>query len=345
MANTTTIDQNFNGKVAIIITHKTSTGYELIKPIVEDGIKWETERQGSPGKLTFKVYDSKNNGLNIQEGDGVTLRYSYTNIDTDYVNLFMGYVFTKKRDKDGWINITAYDLLRYLKNKSTYVYKNKKASDVVKMIANDFKLDIGAIESTSYVIGERVEDNQSLFDIIQNAIDLTLIHTNKQYVLYADRNKLYLSNIMTRLSSGIVITNSSAENFDYTSSIDEETYNEIELYYDNKETNKREYYHAADARNIGSWGILKHTEQVQSTSNIKDRVKQMLNLYNRKTKKLSVKNAFGNIYARGGTLIPVQLNLGDIVINNNMVIEKATHTFSANEYRMDLTLSDGVFTA
>ena len=122
MANTTTIDQNFNGKVAIIITHKTSTGYELIKPIVEDGIKWETERQGSPGKLTFKVYDSKNNGLNIQEGDGVTLRYSYTNIDTDYVNLFMGYVFTKKRDKDGWINITAYDLLRYLKNKSTYVY-------------------------------------------------------------------------------------------------------------------------------------------------------------------------------------------------------------------------------
>ena len=37
---------------------------------------------------------------------------------------------------------------------------------------------------------------------------------------------------------------------------------------------------------------------------------QLLEKYNRKTKKLSVKNAFGDIQVRAGCLIPVMLDLG-----------------------------------
>lgn len=331
----TTVDKNFDGDFSVLINHKTGSGYELFTPIVEDGVKWETDRQGSPGKLTFKLYSAKNKEVVFEEGDTVALKYQSNSGNA--VMVFNGYIFTKKRSKDGWIEVTAYDQLRYFKNKATYVYTNKKASEIVKMIANDYNLQLGTIDNTSYVIGSRVEDNQSLFDIIQNALDLTLVSTNNMYVLYSDNNKLHLRDAMD-MKTNVVINESVAEDFDYTSTIDEETYNEIELFYDNDETNKREYYNAADTKNMGKWGRLRYTESLQNPANAKDRAKKMLQLYNRKNKKLKVTNAFGDYRCRAGASVIVQLDLGDTQVSNYMLIEKATHVFKKNEYRMDLTL-------
>lgn len=326
----------FNGDFSVVIKHKTADGYDLIEPVVEDGVKWETDRQGSPGKLTFKVYQDKNGILNFQEGDAVALKYREDS-SSEWNALFTGYVFTKKRNKDGWIDVTAYDLLRYLKNKATYVYTNKTASEVLKMILEDYKLTVGTVSNTSYVIGERVEDNQSLFDIIQNALDQTLISTTNLYVLYADSTGVCLKDA-NDMKLDVVINNSVAEDFDYTSTIDEETYNEVELYYDNDETNKREYYHAFDQTNMSNWGRLRLTESVQNPTNAEDRVKKMLEVYNRKQRKLKVSEAFGDYRCRAGASVLVDLYLGDIKVSNYMLIEKATHTFKKDEYRMDLTL-------
>lgn len=334
MANVS-VNKNFDGDFEVIINHRINDGYELQYPIVEDGVKWETDRHGSPGKLTFKVYKDKNGSLNFQEGDAVALRY-YDNTK-GWVIVFNGYIFTKKRNKDGWIDVTAYDQLRYFKNKATYVYTNKKASDIVRMIANDYKLTQGTIENTNYVIGQRVEDNQSLFDIIQNALDLTLASTKKLYVLYSDNGNICLKDALN-MKTNVVINENVAEDFDYTSSIDSETYNEIELFYDNDETNKREYYHAMDMTNINNWGRLRYTENLKNPTNAQDRANKMLQLYNQKTRELKVTKAFGNCECRAGASVIVQLTLGDIVVSNYMLIEKATHTFKKNEYRMDLTL-------
>ena len=342
MANQVTVNTKFNGDFSVIITHRISDGYELQTPIVEDGVKWETERQGSPGKLTFKVYKDKNGNLSFQEGDGVVLKYNDYN--DGWVTVFSGYIFTKKRSKDGWIEVTAYDQLRYFKNKATYAYTNKKASDIVKMIANDYKLTVGTVDTSSYVIGSRVEDDQSLFDVIQNALDLTLVGSGKMYVLFASNGKIHLRDA-NNMKLDLVIDNTVAEDFDYTSTIDDETYNEIELYYDNDETNKREYYHAIDSENVGNWGRLRYTESIQNPTNAQDRVKKMLELYNRKTRKLKVKGAFGDCHCRAGSSVIVQLDLGDINVANYMLVEKATHTFKKDEYRMDLTLSNAEFSA
>lgn len=332
---TTSINTEFDGEFSVVITHKGSNGNTLITPIVEDGVKWETERQGSPGKLTFRVYVDDSGNLNFQEGDMVALKYRDSK--SGWVVPFYGYIFTKKRTKDGWIDVTAYDQLRYFKNKATYVYNNKTAAQLVQMIANDYSLSVGSIDSTNYVIGSRVEDNQSLFDVIQNALDLTLISTTNMYVLYSDNGKLYLRNV-NNLKTDVVINDSSAEDFDYSSSIDEETYNDIELFYDNDETNKREYYNAVDTNSMGNWGRLRYTESLQNPANAQDRANKMLQLYNRKTRELKVTGAFGNYKCRAGASVIVQLNLGDINVSNYMLIEKATHTFSHGKYRMDLTL-------
>ena len=126
-----------------------------------------------------------------------------------------------------------------------------------------------------------------LLDIIQNAIDLTLVGSGDLYVLYADSAGVCLRNAKN-MKLDVVINESVAEDFDYDSTIDNDVYNEIELYYDNDETNKREYFHAVDTTNISNWGRLRYTESLQDSTNAKDRAEKLLKVYNRKKRTLKV---------------------------------------------------------
>lgn len=168
----------------LLIQHQ---GAVMLPPVVESvSIEWE--RQGQPGKLTADIV--KTPGLSFQEGD--PCRFS-----VDGTPIFYGFVFEKARkgSMDQVITITVYDQLYYLKNKDTYVYSNKTAAAVIRMIAEDFQLNVGALADTGYTIASRVEDSKTLFDIIQTALDETLKATSQMYVLYDDVGKLTLKNI------------------------------------------------------------------------------------------------------------------------------------------------------
>ena len=308
-------------------------GEKVFEPVVEEGITWETERKGVPGKLTFNVL--KDDVINFTEGNLVKMA-------VDGKNVFYGYVFTKKRDKDGIISVTAYDQLRYLKNKDALWYTNKSAADVVKMLAADFKLKVGEIEDTVYVIPKRNEENVTLFDIIQNALDLTLLNKKKLYVLYDDFGQLMLKDVES-MKLDLLIDGDTAENYSYTSSIDSSTYNRIRLYYDNKDTGKRELYITLDSSTQLQWGILQYCESIEEKCNGEAKADALLQLYNRKTRNLSINNAFGDTRVKAGTSIGVQLDLGDIAVNNYMLVEKAKHVFNNKEHLMNLTLRGGDF--
>jgi hypothetical protein len=311
------------------------SGTRLMEPAVEEGIVWETSRKGTPGKLTFKVVNDV--ALTFQEGNAVRFR-------KDGQNVFYGFIFTKKRAKDGLINVTAYDQLRYLKNKDTYVYTNKTASQFIKMVAADFRLNVGTIEDTSYKIASRVEDNKTLFDMIQNALDLTMDNKKEMYILYDNFGKLTVRNV-SKMKLDVIIDEETGENFDYTSSIDTNSYNKIKLTYENEKTGKREVYIAQDSNHINEWGMLQFFETIKETTNGKLKADTLLSMYNRKTRSLSVSEAFGNIYVRGGNLVPVNLNLGDIKVMNYMLVENVKHTFNENEHVMDIQFIGGDFVA
>ncbi len=287
------------------------------------------------GKLTFKVL--QDNLLSFTEGNAVRFKYKEN-------NTFYGFAFTKKRNKNPLVTVTAYDQLRYFKNKDTYVYKNKTADEIVQMLANDFLLNIGILEQTGYKIASRSESNKTLFDISQTAIDLTTQNTNEMFVLYDDFGKICLKNI-ERMKVGLVIDEETGENFDYSSSIDNDTYNQIKLTYDNKKTGKREVYIAKDTSHINEWGVLQYYDKIDENVNGRAKVDALLKLYNQKTRKLQIKNAIGDIRVRGGSLIIVKMDLGDVKLQNFMLVEKAKHTFKNNEHFMDLTLRGGEFTA
>ena len=316
------------------------SGTKAYIPVVEEGIEWSTERRSTPGKLTFKLV--KDSVINFQEGAAVRLK-------VDGKPVFFGFVFTKKRYKDQIIEVTAYDQLRYLNNKDTYVYENKTASQFIQMIAADFSLNTGTLEDTGFVIASRVEDNTSLFDMIENALDLTLQNRKEMYILYDDFGKITLKNIASmRVGEADrywMIDEETGENFDYTSSIDDHTYNKIKLTYDNDKTGKREVYIAQDSGHMNEWGILQYFDTLQKGENGKRKADVLLELYNQKTRNLKIKNAMGDNRVRAGSLIIVNLNLGDIKLKNFMLVESCKHTYKEGEHWMDLTLRGGEFIA
>ncbi len=164
------------------------------------------------------------------------------------------------------------------------------------------------------------------------------------YVLYDDFGKLTLKNI-SDLKVPILIDAFTGENFDYTSSIDEQTYNKIKLIYENDQTGKREVYIAKSSTNINKWGVLQYFEKANNNTNLQAKANALLQLYNQKTRKLKITNALGDNRVRAGCLVAVQLDLGDIKVQNWMLVEKAKHTYKNEQHFMDLTLKGGEFIA
>lgn len=325
-------------KVELLISNPSGTKAYI--PVVEEGIEWTTERRSTPGKLTFSIVNDGK--INFTEGSAVRLKI-------DGKAVFFGFVFAKKRDKKQIITVTAYDQLRYLNNKDTYVYESKTASQFIKMIAADFSLNLGAIEDTSYIIPSRIEENTSLFDMIENALDITLRNAKEMYVLYDDFGKLTLKNISSmyvgKPGAYLMIDEETGENFECTSSINDDTYNKVKLTYDNEETGKREVYIAQDSSHINAWGVLQYFDTLQKGENGQAKADAILKLYNSKTRTLKITNAFGDTRVRAGSMIVINLDLGDIKVKNFMMVEKVKHTFKLDQHFMDLTLRGGEFVA
>lgn len=301
---------------------------ELYNPLVVGEVTWSTERIGSPGKLEFKVLKDK--VIDFQEGNPVRFQ-------VDGKDVFFGYVWTKSRDKQQLISVTAYDQLRYLKYKDTYIYTEKKASDLVKMIAEDRNLKVGEIEDTGYVIAQRIRDNETFLDMIYDALNLTLDNTKQMYVLYDDCGRIVLKNLVS-MRLNLIVGENIAENFDYSTGLDD-TYNQIKLAYDNQSTGKREIYIVSNGENINAWGLLQYYEKINEQTNGVAKANALLELYNRKSRTLELKGALGDVRVRGGSSLMVYLpELGDISVQNYMLVESATHTFSENKHLMDLKL-------
>ena len=314
------------------------SGNKLYMPVVEEGIEWSTERRSTPGKLTFKII---NDGIiDFEEGSRVRLK-------VDGKEVFYGFVFTKRRDKNQIISVTAYDQLRYLNNKDTYVYENKTVTEFIQMIATDFNLKTGTLEDTKFKIASRVEDNTSLFDMIENALDLTLQNTKEMFVMFDDFGKISLKNISSMRvgeeNAYLLIDEETGENFEYSSSIDSDVYNKIKLSYDNEDTGKRDIYIAQDGTHMNEWGVLQYFDTLSKGENGQAKADALLKLYNKKSRNLKITNAIGDTRVRAGSLVDVSLALGDVNLKNFMLVEKVRHTFKLDQHVMDLTLRGGEF--
>ncbi|MDO4728430.1 MAG: hydrolase [Bacteroidota bacterium] len=292
-------------------------------------LSWTTERKGTCGVLEFEVLKEK---IEFTEGDRVSVRYKG-------VPFFLGYIFKRERTKAGKIKVTAYDQLRYLKNKDTYIFKNMTASEIIKALAKDFNLQTGEIEDTKYKIVKRREDNKTLLDMVLYALSETLYYTKKQYILYDDYGKITLKEDEKMRIFDLIFDDKSATDFKYNTSIDSNTYNQIKLSRINKEKKVREIFIVKDPFNIKKWGVLQFFENIDekvTDAKAKEKVENLLKLYNHKRRTFSMQKIFGDIRVRGGSSMAINLNVGDIIVQNFMIVNKVKHKFEFQKHTMDI---------
>lgn len=307
-------------------------------PAVVERATLTTERKNVPGKLTFAaLWDDK---LAVEEGNLVRLSVNGQPV-------FAGFVFTLSRTKAGRVQITAYDQLRYLLNKDTYVFENATAAAMIRMIAADYGVNVGEIEETGYVIPSRVLDNRTLLDMMQDSLEMTLTNTGTLYCLYDDAGALTLRQA-SRMKVGLMLDGAGAEDFSYASSIDGGVYNAVKLVCeedaDGAGAGQRRVFQASDPANQGKWGTLQYFEVVADPANAGSKARALLALYNAKRKTLSVRGALGDVRVRAGSLIMVRLDLGDTQVASWMMVESCTHVFAEQRHSMDLKLRGGGFT-
>lgn len=305
----------------------------IFTPFVLDGAKWTSKRRSSPSKLEFEIL--KDSKFTVEEGQCVEMLWHDN-------KMFKGYIFKYSFNDEDTISITAYDQLRYLKNKDTYVFEGKTASNIIASIAGDFNMKLGVIAPTAYAIPNYPCDNQSLYDIIEGALDETLKVQKKLYIFYDDFGELTLKPLDDMKVDNFAITANNACNFDFSSSIDDDTYNQIKLYSNNEDKGVRDIYVEKDSNNQKKWGILQLYEEVKKGENGKIKAQTLLNLYNNPTRTFSIGDIEGNAKVRAGSLVAVKMNLGNgINLSNNFLVESCTHKFSNNDHRMDLSLRGG----
>ncbi len=317
----------------ILVDNKNGRVWD-VSEIAKD-LTWTTSRVGRPASIEFSLVGSgiyQDRAFSINNGDIVR-------VCKDDVNVFYGYVFSVKRNQDAEISIKAFDQVRYLLNKDTYIFKGATTGDVIRRIAADFNLKAGRIDDTGYRIPSMIEDGQTLLDIIEKANTLTMSATGRFFVFFDDFGALSLRDV-TGFQAGFYIGDGSLmTNFDYGRDIDQDTYNRIKLYRDNQETGKREIYIAQDSVNIAQWGVLQLYQSVDENMNpaqIHEMLTQLAQLHNRERRTLKLPNIIGDIRVRAGMFLPIVIE--SLGINQPMMVDEVTHRFDGADHTMSLTL-------
>lgn len=284
-----------------------------------DKLNYTTHLDRQAGKVTFTA--QKDDNVVFKNGGMITIQY-------DDINWFKGYIFKLGDDELGQIQITAYDQLRYLKNKDVYISTGDTLSTVFTALCDRFKLNYSLIDKPNHLLTTQIHDNKNLYDIIDWGVGETLRATKKLYIVRDNFGTLELVDIDTLKTNWVYGDYCSVTNYKYEKSIDRNTFNQIKLQKEDKEEKIRHNYIVFDSANQKKWGILQHYESVQdcmTDEQIEARADNLLKLMNHEDKELSLQ-AIGNaeLKAGNGIFLKLKTHLGD-ELNQYAYITECSH--------------------
>ncbi len=292
-------------------------------------VTYTTNRTGEPGKLEFTL--NKAGGISFFEGDVVCF-------SVDGTLVFYGWIFTKSKDRWDVIEVTCYDRVRYLKASASYAFYGQTAGEIIRKIAADFQLDVSGIEDTGYKIPSLIEEEQTCLDIIEEAVQQTLLNTGKIYVFFDDGKGLSLKEAGNMIDKTVIGDKSLLTDYTYKTDIDEQTYNSVKLARPNEETGRADVFVAQDSNTIAQWGLLQLYQTVDGDVNDAQVIAQAqatLKYYNQRMRTLSV-TSLGVAGLRAGQMVLMKVEgLGDINLDQFVLLEKVTHTFENGSHTMD----------
>lgn len=279
-------------------------------------------------KFTFTVL--KDEIISFDQGDSVSVKY-------DGENIFFGFIFEKSRGKEGLIKVTAYDQMRYMKNRRTYTRGHMTLDEIVRRIASEYMLRTGVIEKSYTALMPVAADNVSLLDVVMKAAADTLEKGGGRYILYDDAGYLTLKK-ESEMMTNIYIDPTLAADYMYTDSIDGGVYNLVEVYNDTPRLNLRTAATASDGETMKRWGTLILSKKAENAEAMESEARYLLKKYDRINREIVLKCAAGNTALRGGCSVYVNMSMGDLSLAGRMRVKKAVHSFENNAYTADIYL-------
>lgn len=310
--------------IKIYVSDKSNT-YDISENVYND-IIYKDYRKGSAASLNFSFYGD----IEIPAIGCCVMLY------IDGEGFFKGYIFAVSADKNNNINITAYDQTRYFANKESYVFQNKKTSEVLRMVSKDFNINIGDIEDSSYVIPLRIEENKTIWDIVLNSCDITFESTGKLFIVYDDFGELCLKSSAELVVP--VIVSEGITDFVVRREIMSETVNSVKIERVNRKTGIKTEVISKDADDISQWGLLSYTKKISDkNADMKSLADSILKQRNSIKNVLKIESK-GDKRLKAGRSFYLSIDTDSYSKNCTVMIDESEHIFSNSGHIMKLSV-------
>lgn len=320
--------------ISVIVQFPDKSVYELREVI--SAISWATTLDAQPGKLKFAIPIVKEFAIPL----GSTI-----NVIIEDTKIFYGYIFECRMSDKDTVDYTALDQVRYLRNKDTYIFSGKTATQIFKAICEDYKLNYKVVDECNWEVSARTHDGKTLYQIIDYGYKEALINTQNYFILRDNYGVLEQISLLSLKTNLLFSDNQNISKYNYTKSIDKDSYNRVKLVQDNTKEAVRKVYVTQDDANQRNWGVLQYYEKVDKNATeqqIKERAEALLKIKNRETKSLSLTCVGAPNDLRAGNWIFLELNpLVDAGFINfqDYIITHCTHTWENNSHSVKLNVS------
>ena len=192
-------------------------------------------------------------------GDGASFHFgSCINVFDGDVEVFRGYLFSVSMQSVSQFSATFYDQTRYLRNVDCVVYKKITASDLFKRICKENELETGVIDESEYILPATVSEGKSLWDTIQETIELEAAYKKRLFVVRDVAGKLEFRDIENLRTDLIINDEGIAMGFDVTRGIDKNSYNRVKLGFEDENSSSRRWAIKENSDYLKEWGRLQY---------------------------------------------------------------------------------------
>lgn len=270
--------------------------------------------------------------------NGSTVIFRYGDAD-----VFYGFLFNSKQDKKTYKCIACDQLIYLAKAKGSLMRQIQTLDSFVNDVAYAIgeRMRLGGLDQTEYKLGKYNFDNVTYLDMLYQSIQDNLVGNGYMYTLRDNFGALDLTDTFDLRLPLVVGDESLAVDFEYSKSIDEDTYNYVKLAKDDKQKGVRDFYVAQDNASISKWGKLVLYEKI--TANLSDvqiaeRANMILSIKNRETESLKI-DCVGDVRVMPGSGIKIEIAEADL--NMWAVVDSVTHDFGKDKHTMAVNLMFG----
>lgn len=303
-------------------------------PLLAEEVEWYASILGKAGRLRFRVV--RDGITHFTEGDRVSLY-------VEGVLRFSGFVMTKERTEEQIISVTAYDQMFYLaRNRGTYLFQQKGAGDILRQIAGEYGLKVGTISDSGWKIPQRIEEGETLLDILLSALQLCGQAVGKEYFLFDRAGYLTIQERQEMKREVVLRCDGGIAGYHYATDISGDTYNAVRLYHAGRKETERLAWSGERQDKVEKWGRLQYYKRVpyaMTEAELQALGKELLRKKCRVEKRLQIENLNGDELLFAGNSIWLEIpDLAEISLQGMALIESCTHFFQDGAHRTRLEI-------